>query len=236
MREQLEKAASLPDLSKTIRAALNAQSCLIDLRQSAGGLAALQEITINLFLGNEVAPSEHSREAAETALLEGAISLYVRATHSGAFKGSRGSIQIVDKLSANETEDHEKLVNVRNESVAHVYQNKDVSGRDRHRGVILLVECEEGWRPGAATSRVTFDRELMGCLTRQLPIATRIISSTVDALFRKIADLIERDGGHPDFQRAIEDSEISLTEFFGSEIKAKMAVAGLDVGSMTFMD
>jgi hypothetical protein len=142
----------------------------------------------------------------------------------------------VKKLSAAELEDHEKLVDVRNESIAHVYQNKDVSGRDRHRGAILLVEYEEGWRPGAAASRVTFDRELMGCLTRQLPIASRILTSTVDALFRKIAYLIARDEKHPAFQKAMEDSEISLIEFLGSEVKAKKAVAGLDAGPMTFMD
>ncbi len=235
MRERLEKTDSLSDLAKVIRAALNAQSCLIDLRQSAGGLAALQEITINLSLGNQVAPSEQSREAAETALLEGAISLYVRATHSGADEGSRGSIQIVKKLSDAERKDHKSLVDVRNEAVAHVYQNKDVSGRNRHRGAILLVECEEGWRPGAAASRVTFDRDLVGCLTRQLPVATRIVSSSVDGLFRKIADLIARYGSHPDFQKAIKDSEVSLVEFFGSESNAMKAVAGLDAGSTTFM-
>ncbi len=236
MRERLVKALSLPDLTETIRVALNAQSCLIDLRQSAGALKALQEAIINDFLGNQIAPSKESREAVETALLEGAISLYVRATHSGSKNGSRGSIQIRRQLSTAEKEDHKTIIDVRNDAIAHVHQNKHISGMNRHRGAILLVECEGGWRPGAAASRVTFDRNLVGCLTRQLPVATRIMSGKVDKLMQEIAGLITRYGSHPDFQNAIKDSEVSLPVFFGSEAKATKAAAGLNVGSTTFRD
>jgi hypothetical protein len=237
VRERLVKGGSLRRLADTIGTALNAQSCLLDLRQSAANLEALQDIGINNFLGNQVAPSEQSREVVETALLEGAVSLYVRATHSGSKKGSRGSIQIVDHLSESERKDHETMVDVRNRAVAHVYQNKLVSDINRHRGAVLLVEHEGGWRPGAAASRVTFDRHLLGCLTRQLPVATRIIDSKFDGLLHQLAELIDREGSHPDFLTAIKGSEFSLPEFFGSEERAMKAVAaGLNPGSMTCRD
>lgn len=216
VRERLVEAGALSKLAEAIRVTLNAQSCLIDLQQSAGSLAALQEIMINSFLENAAVPSEQSRKVVESALLENAITLYVRATHSGADKGSRGSIQIAGKLTTAEKTDHQTLIDVRNKAVAHVHQNKDVWGKSRHRGVILLVECEEGWRPGAAASRVTFDRDLVGCLIRQVPVATRIISSQVDGLFRKLADLIILNESDYDLQKALKDSEVSLSDFFSS--------------------
>jgi len=237
VREHLVKAGSLRRFASTIGTALNTQSCLLDLRQSEANLEALREITINNFLGNQVAPSEQSREVVETALLEGAASLYVRATHSGSKNSSRGSIQVKDYLSESEKKDHETIVAVRNEAVAHVYQNKVVANINRHRGAVLLVEHEGGWRPGVAASRVTFDRHLLGCLTRQLPVATRIISSKFDELLRQLAELAGREESHPDFQTAIKGSEFSLLDFFGSEEKAlKAAAAGLNAWTMTSRD
>lgn len=237
VRDQLVKARTLPRFVNTIGTSLNTQSCLLDLQQCAGNLEALQEITINNFLGNQVAPSEQSREVVETALLEGAVSLYVRATHSGSKQGSRGSIQVIDHLSESQKKDHKTIVDVRNGAVAHVHQNKLIADINRHRGAVLLVEDERGLRPGAVASRVTFDRHLFGCLTRQLPVATRIISSKFDESLRQLAELIDREGADPDFRAAINGSEFSLLEFFGSEERAmKAAAAGLNTWSMTSQD
>jgi len=175
MTDLVKVAAALskeaPHLGKIVQKALNAQSCLVDMRMVTGFLKALDEIRSSWRRqGTEY------RTNTETALVVAAVSAYARATFTQSEHGDRGGFDIRAKLSAEEKVEHMHLIDVRNQVLAHVYPDREVSGEIWHTVSLVLVEQESGgWLPAAAGHRLNRDEATIERLRRMAPIADCII-------------------------------------------------------------
>ena len=133
--------------------AWRAQSCLGDLRQAADCADILREM--------EGRPHEQDTSdliAIERALMTTIVMLYARATSTNGDKGERGSIQLSEKkLTAEEWTDHNAILDVRNQAMAHVYSSRKLSDHDWHRNILFAVNADEnGWKPASASNQTGY--------------------------------------------------------------------------------
>jgi hypothetical protein len=155
LEAELAKARIHPRLRDKARRALVAQSCLGDLREAQGHFAALQKL-----LKSVRGTGSDERASPGSALQSMAVLLYAKATQTNANRRGtdgrkeRGPSQIRDQLVPTEQDDHDVLVSVRSQALAHVYTNEVVAGFEWHSSAVLLVETADGWLPGAASRRV----------------------------------------------------------------------------------
>jgi hypothetical protein len=172
-------AASLRDngkhaaIKQILKQAWRAESCLGDLKQAKDCCDVLRD-------GLNRLPKDYTLalHTIERSLLATAILLYSRGTSTGSGKaGERGSIQLErGQLSKEQWQDHQTLLDVRNQSLAHVNPSHAVGARSWHRVMLFAVRYPNGgWRPASATNETGFHKETYERLERMLPVAREIV-------------------------------------------------------------
>lgn len=167
-----------------------------------------------------------------------AVLLYARATQTNANRrgndGSRerGPSQIRDQLSPSEQADHDTIVDVRSQALAHVYQNEAIAGFEWHSGATLLVETEDGWLPGAASRRVILSPAVIATLSRLLPRARGILEDRTQQRFSEVATAFTEARG-PELDALLSSCWLDKNKFFGSELNATLALNGVIPGRPT---
>lgn len=148
--------------------AWRAQSCLGDLRQASDCVDILRDMMDR----TEETPALLT---VERALLSNAVMLYARATLTNGDKGERGPIQLSKKkLTPEEWDDHQAILDVRNQAMAHVYRARKLSEHEWHRTMFFAVDSGGGrWKPACASNQTSFHADLFAKLEKMLPIALR---------------------------------------------------------------
>lgn len=211
-----------------IEQAARAQSCVSDLAEAETCLAALDDI-----LGSIRRQGTITRLATEAALLRTAVILYERATAAGGGKrGERGSIQIRDRLSPEQTEDHDVLVNLRHRMLAHVYSGEQSDGSVWHREELFLIERGGPWKAAFACQRIQFHGQIFRRLKSQVPVALALVQKRFhDRLAQMSAILTDEPLPLAVFERHIFDP----VQRFGGEAAVQQILEGEASGRASFI-
>ncbi len=222
LAEDLAARGEKPRLVHIIRQAVNAYSCLVDLRLAADFTSALVDIRTG-FRG----AGTDRRAIIETALLTSAVSAYARATITQSQHGDRGGFDIRDQLDAEQLSDHQLLVDVRNQVLAHVYPGREVSGSIWHEVALAAVEnADGGWFPALISNRLNRDDAAMSRLQRMLPIATGIIQAAAQKRVTKAMEMLRHETSPKELGRYFLDYPFDPIRFTGSLEAAVTAFGG----------
>lgn len=134
-----------------------------------------------------------NRAATEFALLMSAVMLYARATGTSGSQGERGSISIIGKLTADQLDDHETLIEIRNRALAHVYAGEVTADGVWHDERLFAVDCGAiGWQPASVTKRFQFNQSTFDRLRRQVPVAHALLLARFHERIGQLTDLLNR--------------------------------------------
>lgn len=169
----LTKTGKHGNLSKMVESAWRAESCLGDLKQSADCCVVLRaSLTTN---AKDVSFEQNVKDR---ALMTTATLLYARATStSSAKEGERGAVQLErGRLTKEQWADHEALIGVRNQGIAHVNRNHSIDNRSWHKDIFFAVRYPNGaWRPASTSNETSFHLPTLERLERMLPVAKEVI-------------------------------------------------------------
>lgn len=214
----LESKGVSRKLARALRTAWRAQSCFADLGQAQGACDTLDTLTPAVIGDPGVLLHVQS------SLLSTAILLYARATTTSSAKANeRGSIQLdLAKLTAEQVEDHNTLVRVRNGALGHVENGAPIAGDYWHRDFLFAKRVgATNWEVASASTSIGFHLETFTVLKRQLPVSAGQLQSKCQ----------ERIAGAMDVIRELNLRDIDLLRYqvdpiqwFGSLPTALMAL------------
>lgn len=219
LAEDLAKHGADPSIRAAITTAWRVQSCLGDLRQAEQSMKALRKIA-------DRERDEDSQEVMtiERALMTAAVLHYARATSTSGQKGERGSIQLEQsRLSPDEWSEHSKIIEVRNQAIAHVYSGRSAGDHVWHRDIFFAVETPEGhWAAASATNQTSYHLDTLRRLERMLPVAIREIRAKFDKRMAAVTRMLNEKVKAAMFRKHAFDP----THVFGSEETARAILAG----------
>jgi hypothetical protein len=225
---KLEKLGKYGELRNVLVTAWRAQSCLADLRQSQDCYDVLEGI-----LKRPRSDDNPELLTTERALLMTAIMLYARATSTSGQRGERGSIQLErGKLTSEQWKNHQALVEVRNQALAHVYPSQQVGGFQWHREIVFAIERPSGmWEAASASNQVSYHKETVERLGRMLPVAKLIVKEKFQKRLAGVTSKINEASVPRDLFIQCQFDPV-LT--FGSEEAVQRVLAGKQGGEASF--
>ena len=220
LAEQLEKTGKDRQLRMALKQAWRAQSCLGDLTQAKDSCSVLRNI-----IGRPRKSDTPELLTTERALLTMAVILYARATSTSGQKGERGSIQLDrSKLTKEQWADHQSLLDVRNQALAHVYSSQEVGSYLWHRELLFAVELKAGrWKTASATNQVSFHAATLERLERMLPIAHELIMERFQKRMLAISARLNEGGVQQSMMLA---HQFDPVRAFGSEQAVRRLLTG----------
>lgn len=201
--------------------AWRAQSCVADLSQAGAichQIGNLPTSVLDLLSFPELAN-------VQTSLMTSAVILYARATHTSGSKSERGSIQLdLKKMNAQQQEDHQALIRIRNGAIAHVETNERIAGDHWHANYLFAKRVRERvWAYASGSTSIGINYDAVRILQRQIPVA----SSLLLAICRKRLDDVERVLREAAISEAmILQYEVDPLEWFGSPEAAQLMLRG----------
>jgi hypothetical protein len=220
LADSLSKTGKHATLQKALIQAWRAESCLGDLVQAKQCCEVLRE---HVKPGPKTITAE--QHTTERALLTTGVLLYVRGTSTSAKAGERGSIQLErGQLTKEQWRDHQALIDLRNQALAHVNAAHYAGSRIWHRVILFAVRNSFGaWRPASATNETGFHRETFERLERMLPVASELILAKFNRRMTAVTErLNEANIDEPTFFK----HQFDPTEVFGSEEAVRRLLKG----------
>ena len=228
MVEEIADRSEYARLRTVVREAATAQSCVSDLAEAETCIIALSELR-----GSVRGSGKMTKTATEAALLRTAATLYERATAAGAKRGERGSIQIRDRLTDCQREDHDAIVRLRQRSLAHVYVGEELDGDIWHQDHLFLIEQGGPWIAAHASKRIQWHPSTFKRLQRQIPVALALVQERFHTKLGKMHRILET---HPLPLALFEKHIFDPVERFGSEQKVQEILDGEVKGRTSFSD
>lgn len=218
--DSLKRNGKHKHLKWTLLRAWRAESCLADLVQAKDCCHALRKRR-----SDEEGPQKAHEHIEEKSLLTTALLLYARATHTSGKGVERGSISLErGRLSKSEWKDHQELIGLRNQAVAHVNPEHQTSGRTWHKVVLFAVRQSNGlWKPAASSNETSFHKETLERLERMLPIAEEIVLEKFNKRLTDVQAQINEAGVSEELLFA---NQFDPVEAFGSEKAVTRLLAG----------
>ena len=170
--------------------------------------------------------------ATERSLMATAIMLYARATSTNGDKGERGSIQLSEKkLTPEDWADHNALLDVRNQAMAHVYPSRRLSDHDWHRDIFFAVHLGGGvWKAASASKQTSFHAVTFARLERMLPVAHRELKAKFHERIGAVTDMINKEVKAELLQKHVFDP----VAIFGSEESVQLVLGGAVRGEASY--
>lgn len=226
LADTLSRNGKHKHLKRTLLQAWRAESCLGDLVQAKDCCAALKKRR-----AHEKGPQDVDGHIVERSLLTTALLLYGRATHTGGKAAERGAISLErGQMSKAFWDDHQELISLRNQAVAHVNPEHQTAGRTWHKVVLFAVRQSNGsWKPAASSNETSFHRETLDRLERMLPVAEEIVLGKFNKRLADVQTQINEAGVSNEMLLA---NQFNPVEAFGSE----QAVARILAGSTQQVD
>jgi hypothetical protein len=166
----LELKGASRKLTGVLRTAWRTQSCLADMRQAQGMCDAIERLSaIENSIGHEA--HQHLRGGAMMT----AILLYARATTTSSGKpNERGAVALdAGKLTAQQREDHDTIIRLRNSALGHVERGARIAGDYWHRDFLFAKRAgTDNWEVASASTSIGFHDVAFEALKRQVPVAT----------------------------------------------------------------
>lgn len=217
----LEERGSHQDLMRIVQKALSAHSCQVDLQIARETMEVWQGMQKSLR-----GAGSSTRAMTEGALLTASVTAYARGTSTNGKDGERGGFDIRKGLKSDEAKtDHQLLLDVRNQVIAHVYPDRVVSGQVWHEIKLAGVEQEGGgWRPGCFARRVGRDDETANRLLRMIPIAQEIIRAALQKRLIRVARELQVATANIDLMALLEAAPFDVVAFVGSNVAARQAL------------
>jgi hypothetical protein len=223
----LDERAPGSRLSAGVHNARRVQSCIADLSLAATTLEALGQLQER----RGWAPAVH-QVAAEHALLANAIFLYARATATGSKSGERGHTSVRERLSSEDQQNHDRIVDIRNIALAHVRPNELIGDELWHIETVFAVETgTHGWVPAAMTRRVQANPSLAAVLRSLLPKAEALLKETYH---RRLNYVAQQMNDAADTMPLFEEHLLDPVHFFGSLDEARRALSRAGPGARSY--
>jgi len=202
-------------LHETLLKAWRTEACLGDLLQATDCCKILRAKVDEK--GETFGPDE---QTIIKALQTTAVGLYVRATSTSGKSAERGSIKISnEKLTKAQKADHDALVMLRKQAMAHVNPDYKMGARVWHKVSLFAVPSGTGqWMPAAATNETTWNRETLECLERMLPVAIKLIEEKFMIRLKAASEALN-DAGIS--ETAFKKFQFDPVEVFGSDAVVK---------------
>lgn len=229
LRAIAEEIGDEPEYSRvrsSIQRAARVQSCISDLAEAETCLEALDDIR-----GSIRRQGTNTRLTTEASLLRTAVTLYERATAAGAKQGERGSIQIRDRLSGAQLQDHIALIRLRQKSLAHVYVGEAIEGDVWHHDLLFMIEQGGPWKVAFASRRIQFHGETFARLKRQVPVAIKLLQERFHDRLRQLSEILSE---HPLPLAIFERHLFDPIAAFGSELAVSNILQGQASGRASF--
>lgn len=191
LSKDLKRTTKQKKLSEILLQAWRAEACLGDLLQARDCCERLRSMVDQN--GRSHDPEE---QTVIKALQTTAVMLYARATSTSGKAGERGSIQLNNKgLSSEQKEDHDTLISLRNQALAHVNPTHKVGDRLWHKVILFAVPNAHGrWVPAAATNETTWHRATLERLERMLPVAIEFVQERFKVRLKAVQEGLDEAG------------------------------------------
>jgi hypothetical protein len=228
LSKNLNRTAKQKKLMGTLLQAWRAEACLGDLLQARDCCERLRAI-----VDQKGKSHDPAAQTVIKALQTTAVMLYVRATSTGGKGTERGSIQLNKNwLTIEQKVDHDALISLRNQALAHVNPTHKVGDRLWHKVFLFAVPNAHGqWIPAAATNETTWHRETLERLERMLPLAIEFVAERFKIQIKAVEESIGEAGiDEAMFRMHLFDP----VEIFGSEAVVKQILSSRGKASDRF--
>lgn len=204
-----------------IRRSRDLHSLCTDLVMGLESLGALEEQ-----LAIPTDPNDHIKLITESALLNNAIILYVRATKTDS--DERGGFDLRSRFNDAQRAIHKELTDLRDKAIAHFGSGGSYGGEWQAELVILQIRGAEA-RPGVVTRRQTIDRKLLQRMHPQIETALTLLREVYHEKLHEMTDEINKAvRNDPDFHKEIEPHPLNLDVFMKSSDAEDAARASFD--------
>lgn len=173
-------------------------------------------------------PNDHGKLITESALLNNAIILYVRATKTDS--AERGGFDLRSRFNSAEKVIHKELSDIRDKAIAHFGSGGSYDGEWQAELVILQFNGPEA-KTAVITRRQTIDRNLARRARTQIVTALNLLRTLY---FEKLGEVTDEINGTVesdlDFYKEIKPHSLNLDLFMKSSEAADAARASFDTG------
>ena len=197
-------------LANTIRRARDLRSLSVDLEMALESLDALEALW-----ETPTAHDDFMLKTTESALLNNALVLYVRATKTKS--KHRGDFDLRSRFSEEEKLTHDELVALRDDAIAHFGPGGRL-GTEWHAELVILQVKGEDAKPAVATRRKMFDRNLTERARNQIGVALELLHVLTQGKLDEVADEINNAvANDPDFHNVVNRHRLNLDIFLTSD-------------------
>ena len=228
--ERLFAEKRLLPLAGKIRRARDLHSLSADLAMALESLDVLDAL-----LKTQTANDDYIKIITESALLNNALVLYVRATKTSSEQ--RGRFDLRSRFSEEERITHKELTDLRDHAIAHFGSGGSYGGEWQAELVVLQFKGGAA-KPGVVTRRQMVDRKLAKRARKQIEVAHALLRALSLEKLDEVTDEINKAVAKDlDFQKEVSRHPLNLNIFLTSAEASKTARSSFDqvyaMGSVT---
>lgn len=223
MADRLFSEKRMMPLVGKIRRSRDLHSLATDLVMALESLDALDQLSVNA-----ADPNDHTRLITESALLNNALVLYVRATKTESEE--RGGFDLRSRFDDQEKALHRELSDLRDCAIAH-YGSGGTYGGEWQAELVILQFSGEDAKPGVVTRRQTLDPHLARRARVQIERALFLMRQIYHVRLNEVTNELNAAGlADPAFCKEIERHPLNFEIFLKSSEAANAARASYDHG------
>lgn len=225
LADRLFAEKRLLPLAHKIRRARDLHSLSADLAMALESLDAL-----DVLLKAPTAPDDLATIITESALLNNALVLYVRATKTTSQE--RGGFDLSSRFSEDERFTHKELSDLRDHAIAHFGSGGSYKGEWQAEVVVLQFKGEDS-KPGVVTRRKTVDRKLAMRVRKQIEVAHALLRALSLERLGEVSDELNKAlAENAEFHREVSRHPLNLDIFLASPDAGEGARSSFDQGYM----
>lgn len=225
LAERLIAENRLLPLAYKIRRARDLHSLTADLEMALESLDALDAL-----LTTPAANNDLGKVATESALLNNALVLYVRATKTTSEE--RGSFDLSSRFSAEELNTHRELSDLRDCAIAHFGSGGSYDGEWQVEAVVLQLNGKQA-KPGVVTRRKAVDRKLAKRARKQIEVAHALLRALSLQKLDEVTDALNKAvDENAEFHTEVKRHPLNLDLFLASSDAGDVARSSFDHGYM----
>jgi hypothetical protein len=223
LADRLFAEGRLLPLVNKIRRARDVHSLSADLAMALESLDAL-----DMLLKAPTATDDFEKIITESALLNNALVLYVRATKTTSKQ--RDGFDLRSRFSEEEKVMHKELADLRDHAIAHFGSGGSYSGEWQAELVVLQSKGEEA-KPAVVTRRQMVDQKLAKRARKQIEVAHALLRALslekLDEVTEEINKAVAKD---PEFYKVVGRHPLNLNIFLTSAEAGETARSSFDQG------
>ena len=218
LSERLFAERRMLPLAGKIKRARELHSLATDLVLALESLDALDAL-----IAAQSDGEDWKRVVTESALLNNAIILYVRATKTAS--DERGRCDLRSRFTQDEKLAHSELTDLRDGAIAHFGSGGTYSG-EWQAELVVLQRNGEDMKPGVVTRRQMLDRKLVGRVRRQVAVAYGLMRTlSLEKLEEITVELNKVAADDPNFHKELLQHPLNMSVFLTSAEAAESALS-----------